>query len=46
MQNIITLGANEFTGFYLAKYLLEKGNNVGILDIKNIIYLFTYFIHH
>ena len=34
MQNIIILGANEGIGFYLAKHLLEKGNNVGILDIN------------
>lgn len=34
MQNIIILGANEGIGFYLAKHLLENGNNIGILDIN------------
>lgn len=34
MKNIIILGANEGIGFYLAKQLLEDGNNLGILDIK------------
>lgn len=34
MQNIVILGANEGIGFYLAKHLLESGNNVGILDIN------------
>ncbi|MGN0376135.1 MAG: SDR family NAD(P)-dependent oxidoreductase [Suilimivivens sp.] len=33
MKNIVILGANEGIGFYLAKQLLEDGNNVGILDI-------------
>lgn len=32
MKNIIILGANEGIGFYLARHLLEMGNNVGILD--------------
>lgn len=34
MKNIIVVGANEGIGFYLAKQLLEDGNNVGILDIQ------------
>lgn len=33
MKNIIVLGANEGIGYWLAKQLLEDGNNVGILDI-------------
>lgn len=33
MKNIIILGANEGIGYWLAKQLLEDGNNVGILDI-------------
>jgi NAD(P)-dependent dehydrogenase (short-subunit alcohol dehydrogenase family) len=34
MKNIIILGANEGIGYYLAKKLLENGNNVGIFDIS------------
>ena len=33
MKNIIILGANEGIGFFMAKKLLEDGNNVGVLDI-------------
>lgn len=33
MKNIIILGANEGIGYWLAKQLLEDGNNVGILDV-------------
>lgn len=33
MKNVIILGANEGIGYWLAKHLLENGNNVGIFDI-------------
>lgn len=34
MKNVIILGANEGIGYYLAKKLLENGNNVGVFDIS------------
>jgi len=34
MQNIFIVGANQGIGYYIAKQLLEDGNNVAVMDIQ------------
>lgn len=35
MSNILIVGANRGIGYYMAIRLLEKGNNVTVLDIQD-----------
>lgn len=35
MSNILIVGANRGFGYYMAIRLLEKGNNVTVLDIQD-----------